>query len=89
MSFVAFIPVIIGLLVLLVAYVLYQVATEILEEGEHFWTAIGGFFVLYVVAAVGIYFLVAHPENRPDIAGTVRAFFTILPSQLEQGAIKQ
>lgn len=80
--------VVIGLVVLLFAYILSQIACEILEEKDHFWMAIWGFFVLYAFAATGIYFLVAHPDGAPDIANTVHAFFSILPSQLEQGGIK-
>lgn len=81
--------VLIGVVVLLCAYILSQVGLEILEEDHHFWNAIIGFFILYILAAVGIYFLVAHPEKQPDISGTVRAFFSIIPSQLEQGTLRE
>lgn len=89
MSFLAFLPVVIGLVVLLAAYVIYSVALEVLEEDQHFWSAIGGFFVIYILAAIGVYFLVAHPEGSTNISEAVKAYFSILPSSLDRpGTIK-
>ncbi len=80
--------VLIGVVILLCAYILSQVALEVLEESHHFWTAIIGFFILYVLAAVGIYFLVLHPEEQPNISEAINAFFSILPAQLEQTTLR-
>ena len=87
MDMAAILALVIALVILLFAVILYNSATEFLEEASHFWGAIWGFFILYALAAVGMYFLVIHPEERPSIADTVYSYFSILPSQLEQGKI--
>lgn len=88
MSLLSFIPIVIALLVLLVAAILYHIAMDILDEGNYFWIAIWGFLIFYALAAVAMYFFVIHPNDQPDVSGAVHSFFTILPSQLEQGVIK-
>jgi uncharacterized membrane protein YqjE len=89
MSLLAFLPVVIGLVVLLAAYVIYSISLEVLEEDQHFWAAIGGFFVIYILAAIGMYFLVAHPQGATSISDAIRAYFSIIPSSIERpGTIK-
>ncbi len=79
---------IIAVLVFLVAYVIYKTAHEILEEKRYFWAAIWGFFALYAVAALALYFLLPPLQGGSDVSGMFGAFFTMIPNQLEQGGIK-
>ncbi|MBP7133693.1 hypothetical protein KBA73_00595 [Patescibacteria group bacterium] len=80
---------IIAVFVFLVAYAIYSTAHEILEEKSYFWAAIWGFFALYAVAALAMYFLLPPLQGGSDVSGMFETYFTMIPDQLEQGGIKE
>ena len=75
---------IIAIVVFIAAFIIYRIALEILEEKQYFWAVIWGFFALYAVAAVGLYFLIPRLDGQPTVAGLVDRYFTIIPSQVEE-----
>ncbi len=57
----------IGILVLIVGYVIYRVALQILDEGDYFFYAVGFFLVLFLIAGLALYFLLPRPPARADL----------------------
>jgi ATP/ADP translocase len=81
---------IISIVVFIVAFIIYRIALEILEEKQFFWAAIWGFFVLYAVAAVAVYFLVPRlDKTQPTVEGLLDSYFNMLPSQVEDVRLEE
>lgn len=61
------IGVVIGILVLVIGFVIYRIALEILDEGDYFFYAVGFFLLLFVVCGVALYFLLPRPAGKADL----------------------
>lgn len=59
--------IIISLVVVIAAFLIKELFLGALEEDEWFKYTIGGFFVLYVVAAIGVY-IFSPPVDTDDIS---------------------
>jgi ATP/ADP translocase len=57
----------IGILVLIVGVVIYQIALQILDEGDYFFYAVAFFLVLFLVAGVALYFLLPRPPGKAHL----------------------
>lgn len=62
--------VIIAIVVLIIGIVIYQVALQILDEGDYFFYAVGFFLLLFTVCGMALYYLLPRPAPQADL-GTV------------------
>ncbi len=65
---------IIGLFVLVFAYWLYKMGSDILDIDEHFMAAVWAFMGLFVAAAIALYFIIPTPGRNSSVSGLANAW---------------
>lgn len=83
------IAVVIGVLVLIVGFVIYQVALQILDEGDYFFYAVGFFLLLFLVAGMALYFLLPRPAGPAKLSSIAPGVVLNRVTELANGAYSE
>ena len=81
--------VIIGIVVLIIGVIIYQVALQILDEGDYFFYVVGFFLILFTVCGVALYFLLPRPAARANLGSIAPGMVLDRVTELANGSYSE